>query len=175
MGYDSILNKPPTWSMPGRGSGIPKPADTPGPGEYAQPSTLYGSHPQLSVPGRVPKTTQRRSAPNDHLPKTPSPQDYAVVQTGKKFGRVDQETAPVFTMRAKTNFGDASKSRLPTELSADLSDKYDSILNKPPNWTMAARGSGIPKAQDFPGPGEYHQPSTLYGSHPALPVPGRVP
>lgn len=170
---DVILNRPPTWTMAPRSSGIPKPANTPGPGEYAQPSTLYGSHPQLSVPGRVPKTTSRRSSPSDALPITPSPQDYVVVQ--KKFGRIDQTTAPTYTMRAKTSFGDANHGRMETELCGDLSDKYDAILKRVPKWTMAPRSSGIPKPTNTPGPGEYAQPSTLYGSHPQLAVSGRVP
>lgn len=174
--YDEILNRPPKWTMAPRGAGIPKPMNTPGPGEYAQPSTIYGSHPQLSVAGRVPKTTTARSSPGDRTGgPTPSPQDYEVVQTGKKFGRVDQATAPVFTMRAKVSFGDPNKGRMPTELAGDLSDKYDSILNRPPKWTMQPRGSGIPKTVSTPGPGEYAQPSTLYGSHPQLAVSGRVP
>eukprot|EP00931_Biecheleriopsis_adriatica_P040632 TRINITY_DN2328_c0_g1_i5.p1 TRINITY_DN2328_c0_g1~~TRINITY_DN2328_c0_g1_i5.p1 ORF type:complete len:133 (-),score=16.73 TRINITY_DN2328_c0_g1_i5:447-845(-) len=105
--YNEIRPRAPSWTMMPRESGITKTKDQPGPGEYPQPSTLYGSHPALPVVGRVPKSTTKRSSPQDQLggemKNNPSPQDYEVVQTGKgkdsKFGRVDQETAPKFTMR----------------------------------------------------------------------------
>merc|ERR1719456_1782618 len=157
--------------MLSRGSGIPKTESQPGPGEYHQPSTLYGSHPQLAVAGRVPKRTETRkdmANPND----TPSPQDYATTLSGgdkHTFGRVDQVHAPKFTMRAKTSFGNEVK-QTDTEPSGPIADKVDAILNRPPKWTMMPRGSGIPKPAEQPGPGEYQQPSTLYGSHPQLAV-----
>merc|ERR1712048_1443711 len=108
---------------------------------------------------------------------TPSPQDYSTQCSDGKthsFGRPDQVHAPKFTMRAKTSFGDQVK-KSDTEPSGPIADKVDAILHRPPSWTMLPRGSGIPKAAPQPGPGEYHQPSTLYGSHPQLAVAGRVP
>lgn len=173
---DQIRPAQPKWSMTSRGSGIPKPPDQPGPGQYPQPSTLYGSHPQLPVPGRVPKTTTNRAAPSDQFPKTPAPHDYEVVQKDK-FGRYDQLTAPKFTMRGKVSFGDpfCSAKTASNDIGQDLADKLDQIRPAQPKWTMTSRGSGIPKPKDQPGPGQYLQPSTLYGSHPQLPVPGRVP
>jgi hypothetical protein len=173
---DAVLNRPPSWTMLSRGSGIPQAADQPGPGEYHQPSTLYGSHPQLAVAGRVPKRTEKRkdmASTNN----TPSPQDYATTlsEGGKHtFGRADQVHAPKFTMRAKTSFGNEVK-KSDTEPSGPLSDKYDKILNTPPKWTMVPRGSGMPKTVDQPGPGEYAQPGCIYGNHPCIKQPGRIP
>merc|ERR1711879_235757 len=170
-----IMNAPPKWSMLARGSGIPNPPDQPGPGEYHQPSTLYGSHPQLPVAGRVPARTEvRKDMANPN--QTPAPGYYdTLCSKGKehKMGRYDQASAPKFTMRKKTAFGDIKFSG--TEPSGPLAEKYDAIMNAPPSWTMLSRGAGIPKPPDQPGPGEYNQPSTLYGSHPQLAVAGRVP
>merc|ERR1712187_17396 len=95
---------------------------------------------------------------------TPSPQDYATTLSNgnsHSFGRPDQVHAPKFTMRAKTSFGNETK-KTDTEPSGPIADKVDAILNKPPSWTMLPRSSGMPKSVDQPGPGEYHQPSTLY-------------
>jgi len=159
-----------------RGSGIPKAAPQPGPGEYHQPSTLYGSHPQLAVAGRVPKRTEKRkdmANPNN----TPSPQDYSTQCSDGKthsFGRPDQVHAPKFTMRAKTSFGNEVK-KTDTEPSGPIADKVDAILNRPPSWTMVPRGSGMSKPVDQPGPGEYAQPGCIYGTHPCIPQPGRIP
>jgi len=162
--------------MAPRGSGIPKPPNQPGPGEYHQPSTLYGSHPALPVPGRVPTTSCKRSTPSDALTAggpTPAPHDYKVVIDGE-FGRRDQSKAPVFTMRPKVR-DPADKEVRPGATAYSLGNQCRTGSMETPSWTMAPRGSGIPKPPNQPGPGEYHQPSTLYGSHPALPVPGRVP
>eukprot|EP00927_Polykrikos_kofoidii_P048462 TRINITY_DN42734_c0_g1_i1.p1 TRINITY_DN42734_c0_g1~~TRINITY_DN42734_c0_g1_i1.p1 ORF type:complete len:585 (-),score=58.22 TRINITY_DN42734_c0_g1_i1:27-1724(-) len=172
---DAVMHSPPKWTMTGRSSGIPKPADQPGPGEYPVPSTLYGSHPQLTCAGRVPKQTEERKQP---APKdiTPSPQDYEIVLShGKKhkFGRIDQVSAPGWTMRAKTKFGEAKPTG--TEPSGPLADKVDAVMNRPPCWSMPGRSSGIPSPADQPGPGEYPIPSTLYGVHPQLTCAGRVP
>ena len=95
--YNEIRPRAPAYSMIPRSSGITKTSDQPGPGEYAQPSTLYGSHPQLPVPGRICKSTQRRTGPTDQLGEmknNPSPHDYDTMcsgpDKGHKFGRVDQ-------------------------------------------------------------------------------------
>lgn len=173
---DSILNRPPSWTMLSRGAGIPNAPDQPGPGEYCQPSTLYGSHPQLAVAGRVPKRTEKRKG-MERPDVTPSPLDYATsLSDGKNhtFGRADQHHAPKFTMRAKTSFGNEVK-QSDTEPSGPIADKVDAILNKPPSWTMVPRGSGIGKPVDQPGPGEYANPGTIYGTHPCIPVAGRIP
>mmetsp|Transcript_44930 Transcript_44930/g.88918 ORF Transcript_44930/g.88918 Transcript_44930/m.88918 type:complete len:252 (+) Transcript_44930:127-882(+) len=50
----------PSWSMPPRASGIPKPHVTPGPGQYPIPGSIYGSHPMIQQPGRVAKKTGKR-------------------------------------------------------------------------------------------------------------------
>ena len=182
--YNEIRPRAPAYSMIPRSSGITKTSDQPGPGEYAQPSTLYGSHPQLPVPGRVCKSTQRRTGPTDQLGEmknNPSPHDYDIVCSGPdkshKFGRVDQASAPKFTMRAKVAFGSQFKSSKQAEeggMAGDMSSKYNEIRPRAPAYSMIPRSSGITKTSDQPGPGEYAQPSTLYGSHPQLPVPGRV-
>eukprot|EP00927_Polykrikos_kofoidii_P065087 TRINITY_DN60885_c0_g1_i1.p1 TRINITY_DN60885_c0_g1~~TRINITY_DN60885_c0_g1_i1.p1 ORF type:complete len:291 (-),score=31.25 TRINITY_DN60885_c0_g1_i1:68-916(-) len=171
---DAVLTRPPSWTMAPRASGIPPAPEQPGPGEYRIPSTLYGSHPQLTCAGRVPTRTAKR--PEQGHTGTPSPQDYDTLRSsGKahKFGRVDQLTAPTYTMRQKTTFGAYKPSG--TEPSGPLSEKYNAILRKSPSWSMAPRAAGIPKPPEQPGPGEYKIPSTLYGSHPQLTCAGRVP
>eukprot|EP00434_Breviolum_minutum_P005408 symbB.v1.2.004768.t1/scaffold274.1/size244435/9 len=182
--YNEIRPRAPAWSMMPRSSGITKTPDQPGPGEYLQPSTLYGSHPQLPVPGRICKSTQSRTGPTDQvgeMKNNPSPHDYNTVMSGPnnshKFGRADQVSAPKFTMRAKVSFGSQFKSAKAAEeggMAGDMSSKYNEIRPRAPAWSMMPRSSGITKTPDQPGPGEYLQPSTLYGSHPQLPVPGRI-
>ncbi len=182
--YNEIRPRAPAWSMMPRSSGITKTADQPGPGEYLQPSTLYGSHPQLPVPGRICKSTQSRTGPTDQvgeMKNNPSPHDDNTVMSGPdsghKFGRADQVSAPKFTMRAKVSFGSQFKSAKAAEeggMAGDMSSKYNEIRPRAPAWSMMPRSSGITKTPDQPGPGEYLQPSTLYGSHPQLPVPGRI-
>jgi len=106
---DQIRPAAPKYSMIPRSSGITKTKDSPGPGEYELPSTIYGSHPQLPVAGRVPRTNERRSAPQDQLgaemKRNPAPHDYDVVKTvagpEHKFGRADQPTAPKYSMRGR--------------------------------------------------------------------------
>jgi len=163
------------WTMAPRGSGIPKPTNQPGPGEYAQPSTLYGSHPMLPMAGRVPKTTTKRSTPSDALTMggvTPAPHDYKVTADGE-FGSVAQAKAPKYSMRAKIS-DPADKEVRPGATTYTLGMAGRQGIMSTPCWSMAPRGTGIPKPQNQPGPGEYAQPSTLYGSHPMLPVAGRV-
>merc|ERR1719253_1147563 len=163
----------PEWSMTGRGAGIPKAPQQPGPGEYAQPSTLYGSHPMIPVAGRVPKSTQDRPDPNANFPDTPAPHDYEVVKPGE-FGSVVQSKAPKWTMRSKLK-DPANKEVRPNVTTYTIGKASNKGLMTMPEWSMTGRGTGIPKAPQQPGPGEYAQPSTLYGSHPMIPVAGRVP
>lgn len=161
----------PAWTLNSRSTGISKPPQQPGPGEYTLPSTLYGSHPQLPVPGRIPKSTTRRSLPNDGMPTTPAPWDYAVVQKDK-FGRIDQTTAPRFTMRGKLKDPMAREQRPGPYETGNYNYKGEMTT---PSWTLNSRSTGISKPPQQPGPGEYTLPSTLYGCHPQLPVPGRIP
>eukprot|EP00930_Biecheleria_cincta_P064634 TRINITY_DN5024_c0_g1_i3.p1 TRINITY_DN5024_c0_g1~~TRINITY_DN5024_c0_g1_i3.p1 ORF type:complete len:364 (-),score=61.00 TRINITY_DN5024_c0_g1_i3:704-1795(-) len=182
--YDQIRPRAPAYSMFPRSSGIVKTKDSPGPGEYTLPSTIYGSHPQLLVPGRVAAMKTKRNLPEDQLGAemkiNPSPQDYEIVKTvagpEHKFGRTDQTTAPKYTIRSKTLFGSMVNSKKAEEggMAGDMSSKYDQIRPQAPSYSMPARSSGIVKTKDSPGPGEYTLPSTMYGSHPQLPVPGRV-
>jgi len=183
--YNEIRPRAPTWTFVGRESGITKTKDQPGPGEYPLPSTINGSHPCLTMAGRVPKTTERRSTPSDQLGAdmkiNPSPQEYVVVQSdgkGHKFGRVDQKTAPKFTMRPKVSFGSQFKDSKKADeggMAGDMSSKYNEIRPRAPSYTFVGRSSGITKTKMQPGPGEYALPSTLYGSHPQLKCAGRVP
>lgn len=169
--YDQIRPRAPQYTMVSRASGIPKPELQPGPGEYTLPSTLYGSHPALPVPGRVPKTTARRSLPTDGLDVTPGPLDYQTVQA-EKFGRVDQAAVPKYTMRSKL-VDPSSKEVRPGPYEVGMCGRNGIMTT--PSWSMVSRSSGIPKPSLQPGPGDYALPSTLYGSHPALPMAGRVP
>lgn len=169
--YDQIRPRAPAFSMLPRASGIPKPANQPGPGEYMLPSTLYGSHPALPMAGRVPKTTARRSLPQDGMPVTPSPLDYKTEQTGI-FGRVDQSRVPKWSMRSKL-VDPASREVRPGAYDVGNCGRNGAMTS--PKWTMMPRSSGLPKPVDQPGPGDYALPSTLYGRHPALPMAGRVP
>lgn len=184
--YNEIRPRAPSWSFISRASGVTKTKDSPGPGQYPLPSTLYGSHPALPMAGRVPKSTEARSTPQDQLgaemKRNPAPHDYEVVKTvpgpTHKFGREDQKTAPKFTMRAKVSFGSQFKNSKKADeggMAGDMSSKYNEIRPRAPSWSFIARASGVTKTKDSPGPGEYVQPSTLYGSHPQLKVPGRVP
>eukprot|EP00928_Gymnodinium_smaydae_P088781 TRINITY_DN72826_c0_g1_i1.p1 TRINITY_DN72826_c0_g1~~TRINITY_DN72826_c0_g1_i1.p1 ORF type:complete len:290 (+),score=39.26 TRINITY_DN72826_c0_g1_i1:92-961(+) len=173
---DNVMPRQPSWSMLARGSGIPRAPDQPGPGEYPIPSTLYGSHPALPIAGRVPNRTEKRPSLGK-ASDTPGPEAYRTeMSKGKefKFGRYDQASAPKFTMRKKTSFGNTFKAT-ETEPSGPLAHKYDTIMTAAPRWSMLARGSGIPKAPDQPGPGEYPIPGSIYGKHPVFETPGRVP
>ena len=182
--YNEIRPRAPAWTMIPRSSGITKTADQPGPGEYPQPSTLYGSHPQLPVPGRICKSTQGRTGPTDqvgemknNLVHRTTTRSCQAPNGSHKFGRADQVSAPKYTMRAKVSFGSQFKSAKQADeggMAGDMSAKYNEIRPRAPAWTMIPRSSGITKTADQPGPGEYPQPSTLYGSHPQLPVPGRI-
>lgn len=169
--YDQIRPRAPKYTMVPRMSGITKTPDQPGPGEYKVPSTLYGSHPMLPMAGRVPRTTARRSQPNDGCPVTPSPLDYKVEQDGR-FGRVDQTRVPCWSIRAKIK-DPASREVRPGAYDVGICGRNGPMAS--PKWTMISRTSGITKTKDQPGPGEYVLPSTLYGKHPALPMAGRVP
>ena len=132
-------------------------------------------------PGRICKSTQRRTGPTDQLGEmknNPSPHDYDTMcsgpDKGHKFGRVDQASAPKFTMRPKVAFGSQFKSAKQAEeggMSGDMSSKYNEIRPRAPAYSMIPRSSGITKTSDQPGPGEYAQPSTLYGSHPQFASP----
>ena len=132
-----------------RSSGITKTSDQPGPGEYAQPSTLYGSHPQLPVPGRVCKSTQRRTGPTDQLGEmknNPSPHDYDIVCSGPdkthKFGRVDQASAPKFTMRPKVAFGSQFKNAKQAEEGGMAGDMSSKCLGSGKSCGISLRGRG---------------------------------
>eukprot|EP00933_Yihiella_yeosuensis_P005473 TRINITY_DN10998_c1_g1_i1.p1 TRINITY_DN10998_c1_g1~~TRINITY_DN10998_c1_g1_i1.p1 ORF type:complete len:257 (+),score=34.16 TRINITY_DN10998_c1_g1_i1:46-816(+) len=182
---DQIRTRAPAWTMNCRESGITKTKDSPGPGQYAVPSTLYGAHPQLPVAGRVPRTTVKRSVPQDCLGAqmkiNPSPQDYDTMKShGKehKFGHAGQPTSPSFTMRPKVSFGSQFKNAKQADeggMAGDISSKIDQVRPAAPKWSFIPRESGIVKTKDQPGPGEYVNPSTLYGAHPQLKVSGRVP
>eukprot|EP00441_Pelagodinium_beii_P006496 CAMPEP_0197703244 /NCGR_PEP_ID=MMETSP1338-20131121/125339_1 /TAXON_ID=43686 ORGANISM="Pelagodinium beii, Strain RCC1491" /NCGR_SAMPLE_ID=MMETSP1338 /ASSEMBLY_ACC=CAM_ASM_000754 /LENGTH=387 /DNA_ID=CAMNT_0043287137 /DNA_START=18 /DNA_END=1178 /DNA_ORIENTATION=+ len=175
-----------SWSFMPRESGIVKTKDQPGPGQYPVPSTIYGSHPALPVAGRVPKRTDKRSVPSDQLgaemKRNPAPHDYEVVKTvdgpNHKFGHAGQKTAPKFTMRPKVSFGSQFKNSKQADeggMAGDLGPKLNQIRPQAASWSFMPRESGIVKTKDQPGPGQYPVPSTIYGSHPALPVAGRVP
>lgn len=175
---DNVLKKSPSWSMTTRGTGIPKPPHQPGPGHYPVTSTLYGSHPALTCPGRVPKTTDTRPDPGSKARKddVPAPNHYQTlcsVGSGHKFGRYDQTTAPKFSIRSKVS-DPADKEVRPGCQKYQLGRASRNGIMSMPSWSMASRGSGIPKPQDFPGPGYYAQPGSIYGSHPAIAQPGRV-
>lgn len=183
--YNEIKPRAPAYSFMPKGSGVTKTKESPGPGQYAIPSTIYGSHPQLWVAGRVPNRSERRSTPQDQLggdmKHNPAPHDYEVVKTvdgpDHKFGHAGQKTAPKFTFRAKVSFGSAFNSKKADEggLAGDLSSKYNEVRQRAPSWSFMPRESGITKTKDSPGPGQYPLPSTIYGSHPQLKMPGRVP
>jgi len=163
----------PEWSMMARSSGIPPDPGFPGPGEYVQPGTIYGQHPTIHQPARVPKTTQKRSEPSEWEPKdTPSPQDYNLVKPGE-FGHAGHEKAPKFTMRKKI-VDPASKEKKPGCQTYDIGKCARHGPMTAPQWTMAPRSSGIPPTPGFPGPGHYPLPGSIYGSHPCIEQPGRV-
>lgn len=165
----------PSWSMTSRDSGIPKSPQQPGPGEFPLPGTLYGSHPTIPQPGRVPKTNARRSLPQDSVPSAdnPSPQHYNTVQTGA-FGRVDQHKSPSYTMRSKLQ-DHSSKEKRPTAQTYELKNVNHKGSMTAPSWSMTSRSTGISKPPQQPGPGEYALPGTIYGNHPTVHQPGRVP
>uniref|UniRef100_A0A7S4SKL3 Uncharacterized protein n=1 Tax=Alexandrium monilatum TaxID=311494 RepID=A0A7S4SKL3_9DINO len=175
---DSVLKKSPSWSLTTRGTGIPKPPHQPGPGEYRVPSTLYGAHPALACPGRVPKTSDTRPDPGTKARKDdyPAPNQYQTSCSdgpNHKFGRADQQTVPKYSMRSKLP-DPADKEVRPGCTKYDLGKASRKGIMTMPSWSMAPRGNGIPKSADYPGPGYYSQPGSIYGSHPALAQPGRV-
>lgn len=165
----------PSWSMGGRSTGIPKPPMIPGPGHYPMPGCLYGAHPTIHQPGRVPKTTTKRTEPSEWEPRdTPSPQDYSVCSFAGEFGRYDQVSAPKFSIRSKI-VDPASKEKKPGCQTYDVKNCSRKGPMVSPSWTMAARGSGIPSPPMVPAPGEYPIPGCIYGAHPSIHQPGRVP
>jgi len=166
--------KMPSWTMAARASGIPKPPLAPGPGHYPLPGSIYGAHPTIEQPGRVPKSTTKRVDPQDWEPKdTPSPQDY-YTQQESTFGRADQASAPKFSIRKK--IGDpADKEKRPGCQTYDVKNLARKGAMTAPSWSMAPRSAGIPSPPQAPGPGEYVLPGSIYGSHPSINQPGRVP
>jgi len=166
----------PQWTMAPRSSGIPPVPDFPGPGHYAIPGSIYGEHPCIDQPGRVARQNVNRPDPQDWEPRcTPSPQHYQDAKaTYGKFGRVDQSKAPVFTIRQKLT-DPANKEKRPGVQTYNIGKQHRHGTMAAPSWTMAPRSSGIPKTPNFPGPGEYVVPGSIYGSHPAITQPGRVP
>jgi len=164
----------PKWTMAARASGIPKPGNAPGPGEYPQPGCIYGAHPTISQPGRVPKTTVKRTEPSEWEPKcTPSPQEYSVVSQAGEFGRIDQAKAPKFSIRQKI-VDPSIKEKRPGCQTYDLKnlDRHGPMMA--PSWSMAARSAGLPPPTQGAGPGEYVIPGCIYGEHPSITQPGRV-
>lgn len=174
MSKDGAMTMP-SWTMLARGSGIPAPNGFPGPGHYPMPGTIYGSHPCLTTPGRVPKTSVKRvgmakvGAEND-----PSPQDYKVASFDGEFGSYNQAKAPKFSIRSKIK-DPTSKEKRPscqTYSIGNLGPKGPMIA---PSYSMGARSAGIPPPPNVPAPGEYPIPGSIYGAHPCLNTPGRVP
>lgn len=164
----------PSWSMAPRASGIPKPPMVPGPGHYPLPGCIYGEHPTIEQPGRIPKSTTKRVDPQDWEPKdTPSPQDYNTQQTNT-FGRIDQASAPKFSIRTKLK-DPTSKEKRPGCQTYDIKNLSNRGPMTTPSWSMMARAAGIPSPPKVPGPGEYVLPGSIYGAHPSIKQPGRVP
>merc|ERR1711976_646033 len=87
-----------------------------------QPSTVASRWQSASSDG----SAERHGQSND----TPAPGYYdTLCSKGKehKLGRYDQASAPKFTMRKKTAFGDIKFSG--TEPTGDISAKYDTVMN----------------------------------------------
>merc|ERR1712224_189072 len=111
--------------------------------------------------------TTKRVDPQDWEPKdTPSPQDYHT-QQADTFGRVDQASAPKFTIRTKLN-DPVSKEKRPGCQSYDIKNLCNKGPMTMPSWSMAARSAGIPPTPKVPGPGEYALPGSIYGQHPSI-------
>lgn len=172
--YDYFLTKQPSWTMIPRKSGMSKPPDQPGPGEYPLPGSIYGNHPTIKQPGRVSiARTERPSLASLQAKDVPSPQDRAVVKDGK-IGTALQRSAPQFSIRLKWK-DPADKEKRPGCQTYDIGDQGKSGKMGAPAWTMAPRSSAIPKPPQQPGPGAYPMPGSIYGAHPTIPQPGRVP
>lgn len=101
-------------------------------------------------------------------------QDRAKLRHVDKAFNKCSHSAPSFTMRGKTAFGNEERYRnTGGECGKDLSAKLDNIRSAPPKWSMRGRSTGISKPTGFPGPGDYPVPSTLDRSHPCLPTCGK--
>lgn len=59
----------PKWTMLKRATGIPSPPQAPGPGTYASPGTIYGSHPTLTS---APRAAHANSTRTEDKPLYPS-------------------------------------------------------------------------------------------------------
>jgi len=100
--------------------------------------------------------------------------DYATCSFKGEFGRVDQVSAPKFSMRSKI-VDPANKEKKPGCQTYDIKNCNRKGPMNAPSWSMAARSSGIPPPPQVPAPGEYVLPGSIYGAHPSIPQPGRVP
>jgi len=166
----------PKWSMTTRGSGIPKAPPKPGPGQYEIPGTCLFEHPLVSHPGSIPfKRTEKRAEPQDwdRADETPAPGYYKVNFDGK-MGTKLQNKEPAYTMRIKPSDPADREKRPGCQTYSPLPNVTCKGVQKLPSWSLTARGSGITKPPNQPGPGEYAIPGTIYGGHPAFTTPGRV-
>lgn len=163
----------PKWSMLARSSGISKPPQQPGPGQYEIPSTVYFENPLVAAPGRCPKRTEKRADPQDGMEDTPAPGYYKVNFDGE-IGTKLQNKAPQWSMRIKPGDPLCREKRPNAQTYNVPSNATANGLVKPPKWSMTTRSSGISKPPMVPGPGEYPIPGTIYGGHPAFDTPGRV-
>lgn len=154
---DATQNVPPKWTMRGRSTGIPKPADQPGPGEYRNPSTLHGSHPLLHQAGRgFSFGSSQRSKTGSNAPlDVPSPLDYNTDVAGA-FGTYAQPRVPVFTMRSKLK-DPANKEKRPGCTAYNVASLTSKGVMASPQWTMNARPKlvGGKERASWPGPGEH--------------------
>lgn len=172
---DAILTVNPKWSLRGRSTGITKPTDFPGPGNYKIPTTLDRSHPLLPSCGKGwtmtarPKIKSSITDPTELYCKgTPDPQRYDTSNKGK-IGTKLQQSVASYTMRAKIKDPMDREKRPGCQAYTTGNCTKDGPISTP-SYTMASRGNFAAKSDKKPGPGEHHWPTDANGAKNRQPV-----
>jgi len=170
----------PQYSMRPK-TATPKPAPRPGPGEYSISSTVGPeSHPVASnTPAWGFDKADRDKAHGgiaSFVPKTPAPGQYNVTKDGA-IGRVDQDSVPAYSIRAKSPdpkdplYRQMNNSPRPGVHEYDIThDHVDLAKSTAPKFTMRAKASS-PRRSMVPGPDAYAVPGSVGNpEHPQAPA-----
>jgi len=178
---EAVKNMPPKWSMRARDAGIPPPKQTPGPGDYAIPTTMAITHPLMSVTPRgwgmgIPRSASAGSVMRQ---QTPGPLNYNV-RAGDRIGNITHEQRPRYSMRERYS-GTSDKETRPGCQKYKIEKVTERGPVSSPQWSFLARGASSGNALELsPGPGQHkpmiehasrikRPPSWSWGSQPRFP------
>mmetsp|Transcript_20893 Transcript_20893/g.62278 ORF Transcript_20893/g.62278 Transcript_20893/m.62278 type:complete len:452 (-) Transcript_20893:541-1896(-) len=151
---DQVLDKRPTWSMPGKGEGEKvRGAWVPAPGEYDNPSTMMKSHPVIPLTGRGWRmgTEKRKGFTSTSVAPAPNAYMYDIDNV--------KEKDPTWVMGGKLEYG----SPLSAKKGGSKSMEYVAGMlvrggsEQVPKWSLTKRPASTlcPTKPRAPGPGNY--------------------